>query len=1309
MAQTITGRVFRDFNSDGTYQTSATAGTYNETGARGMVVTAYNAANTMVSSATTTAAGTYTLTTGTGAFRIEFTKQQADDFDSFRGAGSGTSVQFASGGATNLNLGINYPANYCGTTNPAMFVACYINGDPLSNTGTAGASANRDVLVSLPYNSSGQTATETMVASGKQMGSVYGMAVLRATNKLFVGAFTKRHVGFGPGGPGAIYVTDMATNTTKLFATLNAGADPHTGLTSTPSDPNVDAAAFDQVGKMGLGDIEISDDGQFLYVMNLFDRRIYIIPVNTPTNPTPGAITSVPVPVPGCTNGTNRPFALKYYRSQLFVGQVCSNESLPVVQSPFTVPNAANAFVHAFDATPATGALSATAQQVLTFPLTYAKGATNDGAAVLKKWYAWGSDFYDAPYGLRNRGGNNPSYPQPWLTDLEIDVDGTLILGIRDRYGDQGGNQNRGTDPADNNAYQVIANGDILRAGRCGAGITFTLESAGSVCGSTPTSSGGNGEGVGGGEFYADNVFCCHNESSMGGLALFPGMGEVVNTSLDPVELFSGGFRFFDNVTGEQRRPSGQGTGVQVYASADAITFGKANGLGDVELDCDAAPIQIGNRVWRDTNDNGIQDPDELPLSGIAVVLKGPGLPAAGASVTTNASGEYYFSNATGTNATGFVFGLTNLTHSTSYTLSFPTSASAGAFSLSTKPSQTTGVNGDIIDSDPTADGSLVFILGSFGHNNFSYDAGYVPCSLTATLTSSSNTLCTGQTATLTATGGSSYTLLNTATVNTTGTFAGLAPTATTTYTVVVSNGNACTATATSTLTVNPQPTVTVSSVVCNGLTTFTVNFTAIPGATIQADLGTVVGNQVQNVPTGQVVTLLATLNSCTANTTATADCQANAASLGDYVFVDQDHDGIQTTGDTPLEGVLVTLISNGTVVSTQTTNATGNYLFTGLTPGIPYSVSFTTPTGYSATLANQGGNGALNSDPVGGISTPISLSAGEQNLDLDAGFVKLLPVLELTKTVNRSRAALGQVVSYTITLTNSGLGLATGVVVSDTFTAGVSPVAGSVATSTGTFTQSSNGLGWTLDQLPAGATATLTYSASLVSEGISYNTASLAPGPGNPDGVVARVCTSVPFRVCANETFGFRLTAPGSLSAYQWSRNGQPIGGATSQTYVATEAGEYAVSANNESGCASGACCPFIIETIPAPGLSVLAVAPSCQGPTPRQDALISLISSTTSALTYNISPAGSFTGAVALFNQPKALASVTNGILLNSEPGAPLPEGQVYTIRVYSAEGCFSDVVTTIPASACSCPPVVCAPISVRKTQIGTTPPGR
>ncbi len=114
-------------------------------------------------------------------------------------------------------------------------------------------------------------------------------------------------------------------------------------------------------------------------------------------------------------------------------------------------------------------------------------------------------------------------------------------------------------------------------------------------------------------------------------------------------------------------------------------------------------------------------------------------------------------------------------------------------------------------------------------------------------------------------------------------------------------------------------------------------------------------------------------------------------AQLGDFVWKDLNENGIQDSGEPGVAGVSVTLLDGANaVVDTTTTDAAGEYLFDNLTPG-NYKVSFSAPTGFDFTSANQGGNDAVDSDadPLTGMTQVVTLAAGESNLTLDAGLVE--------------------------------------------------------------------------------------------------------------------------------------------------------------------------------------------------------------------------------------------------------------------------------------------------------------------------------
>ncbi len=113
-----------------------------------------------------------------------------------------------------------------------------------------------------------------------------------------------------------------------------------------------------------------------------------------------------------------------------------------------------------------------------------------------------------------------------------------------------------------------------------------------------------------------------------------------------------------------------------------------------------------------------------------------------------------------------------------------------------------------------------------------------------------------------------------------------------------------------------------------------------------------------------------------------------STASLGDFVWLDADVDGIQDAGELGVENVMVNLYTGtGVLVDTTTTDATGFYEFTNLLPN-DYYVEFVPPTGYALTFDNSGVTDLDDSDadPVTGQTAVTTLTAGENDPTWDAG-----------------------------------------------------------------------------------------------------------------------------------------------------------------------------------------------------------------------------------------------------------------------------------------------------------------------------------
>ncbi len=659
------GTVFFDYNANGVKET----GEFN--GAAGVTVTAIDK-NGATYTATSDSAGRYefsaansnAIATADYPVRLEFTNLPALGFNTTTpsGTSNGTSVQFASAAQCSVDVGVMDQNGFC-QANPLVILPCYVNGDPAPNVNTSDA-GDVDALIAFPYNiaNGGPTpASMSHLATARQVGSLWGVSYNKFTKRLFTSAMLRRHVGLGPLGLGGMYVTNLsnpAVPTTSNFIDIttlgvNVGTAPNVatrGLVPNKLAPNYDTAVYGLVGKVGIGDMDIAEDGNKLWFVNLNDQKLYgldITSYNTSsTLPTAADVSSTAIPSPGCANGVHRPWGTKFYKGRVYVGSVCDASS--------GTRSDLKARVSAYD--PVANSWST----VFDFPLTYPKGypfLSSAGVTAKTGWYAWTDNFTTAMTPTAAFGGGQlVIHPQPMLSDIEFDLDGSMVLAIGDRNSMQIGYFNYGPNSPSTTLYLSSVGGDVLRA--YSSGNAFVLENNGKA-GPVSGSGVGNFQGPGFGEFYNDNwsiggnLF--HTEHSIGALAIRPGSGETINVAIDPVnETFNaGGVRFLNNTTGTTNKA------YSVYAgssnSADGL-FGKATGLGDVELACASVSyLEIGNRIWMDTDSDGVQDPDEMPIAGVTVHAYTPNgrdgvagnaddlLPIA--TAVTNVDGEYYFTS----------------------------------------------------------------------------------------------------------------------------------------------------------------------------------------------------------------------------------------------------------------------------------------------------------------------------------------------------------------------------------------------------------------------------------------------------------------------------------------------------------------------------------------------------------------------------------------------------------------------------------------------------------------------------------------
>ncbi len=645
------GSAFRDYNNNGVKDAY-------EPGAAAILVKSYTTGDVLYGTATTASNGSYSLSPAAGSgqpLRIEFEIPASSsnfygavntiDHAVPSGAAYGSAVQFVTGSASNINFAINNPANY--TTSNSRLVTCgYVAGDPLDPGGDY-FTANFTAISEFDYAMTGGINT---FALANEVGSLWALSYNKRQKKLYTAACLKRHAGLGPLGIDGIYKMNVAApyNPTKFIELyedygINVGTVGINGaggrdLPNSMESLSKDSLAYWQATKVGIGGMDFSDDEKYLYLVNLYDKKLYSIEMDADNNPLTAPaladITSYAIPNPGCSNNDYQPFAVKYYRGQVYVGVVCT---------AFTTQNVNDlaATAYRFNGSSFTSVLST--------PLNYAKGQVSTGCAT-KNWAPW-VNALPATFCDNNIVIN----PQPILSDIDFDNDGSMVMGFADRSGFQLGHQQWLPQyPGVTNLYEARTGGDVLRAYNNNGFFELEYNGKEGLSSSNPVTAGaGNNEGPGGGEFYFDDrQFILgglnHAETATGSVLMKPGEPSILATTYDPLDgvdnLFTAGIIQMNNTTG------GKEQGFVVYSYTYFGGFGKAINMGDLELIDELPPIEIGNRVWNDVNHNNLQDADEPGFANVIIDLYNTTGLILLASTTTNANGNWYFNN---TNVTG--------------------------------------------------------------------------------------------------------------------------------------------------------------------------------------------------------------------------------------------------------------------------------------------------------------------------------------------------------------------------------------------------------------------------------------------------------------------------------------------------------------------------------------------------------------------------------------------------------------------------------------------------------------------------------
>lgn len=347
---------------------------------------------------------------------------------------------------------------------------------------------------------------------------------------------------------------------------------------------------------------------------------------------------------------------------------------------------------------------------------------------------------------------------------------------------------------------------------------------------------------------------------------------------------------------------------------------------------------QLGDRVWFDANKNGVQDSGEAGVAGVKVTLLDANGVAVGSPLTTDANGNYLF---------------TNLKPGT-YSVQFDKTTLPSGYVFTGKDAG--GNDGNDSDASLT-DGKTAQVTLAAGETNLSLDAGVVatPATLGDRVWHDKNANGV-QDAGETGIGGVTVQLKNAS-----GAVIG--------STVTDASGNYSFA-------VDPG-TYSVAVVAPNGYLATSQNAGANEAA--DSDINASGNSDQVTVGAGQVY----------------RDLDAGlykTAQIGDRVWFDCNKNGVQDAGEGGVAGVKVTLLdANGVAVGGPlTTDANGNYLFSNLKPGT-YSVQFdktTLPAGYVITGKDVGSNDGADSDanPVDGTTAQTVLESGESDRSWDMG-----------------------------------------------------------------------------------------------------------------------------------------------------------------------------------------------------------------------------------------------------------------------------------------------------------------------------------
>jgi len=692
------GNVFEDFNCNGAEDT-------NEPGVQGIAVQIYDCDNNLVGTVNSEVEGDWQvcgLTDGT-AYRVEFTLPSAVSSwatPTHVGLDNMSDVQFLTAPAC-TQFSVSNPADYC-TEITDLVLSCYEVGSG------QGANATNAALVSFDYDSAtGDSFAKDVEMTIGDAGSTWGVAWEKDAKRIFASSVLKRSVGFGEGTnseePGYIYFQEHGVSPSTLHkfnlqgvvpansvnplsggtidlgsitrnrvtGSIGSGAAGDFDISDNPLQATRDLDAFGKAGTMSFGDIDVTEDQQYLWAVNLHQKALvqidlvatatldgatgatlsnlanqYLIeqlsgcpvcgngdgtiPYNTGGNdPTTVAGTQTAGNNDAGVTGQLRPWALEFHDGVGYLGLVCDASISKDIDD-------LAGYVLSFDPNNIAGGFATE----LTMNLDYFKQHTyipNGLNYIEYHWQPW-EDVWD---NSEFTGNANPpsnltaSRSTPILSDIEFDANDGMILGFMDRWGLQNTHVMLIPESGNTDFLQYHPHGELMYA--CNNNGTYEFEGTGSCPQNYQVKphisrhfdlERGDGRPFG----------------ALGATEICLVSGELVATFVDPLppntapnsQYFNQqGLHYYNAISG------GNQIDYAVVTGSSSLLTVKGQALGDIEKLCDSAPLEIGNYVWCDSLVNGIQDACEQGISDIIVQLYDRNGILVAQDTTVN--GQYYF------------------------------------------------------------------------------------------------------------------------------------------------------------------------------------------------------------------------------------------------------------------------------------------------------------------------------------------------------------------------------------------------------------------------------------------------------------------------------------------------------------------------------------------------------------------------------------------------------------------------------------------------------------------------------------------